>query len=47
MKRGDQDFRDDNHYLTQLENLGGIQKIEKLQKHSNQDVYQKCYNILE
>ncbi|CAD8174198.1 unnamed protein product [Paramecium pentaurelia] len=47
LKRGDQDFKDDNYYLTQLEQMGVISKIEQLQKHQNQSVYQKCFNILE
>ncbi|CAD8048029.1 unnamed protein product [Paramecium sonneborni] len=47
LKRGDQDFQDDNYYLTTIEQNGVIKRIEDLQKHSNQNVYQKCFNILE
>ncbi|CAD8065921.1 unnamed protein product [Paramecium sonneborni] len=47
LKRGDQDFKEDNYYLTKLEEMGVISKIEQLQKHQNQGVYQKCFNILE
>ncbi|CAD8136216.1 unnamed protein product [Paramecium pentaurelia] len=47
LKRGDQDFQDDNYYLTNLEQMGVIRRIEELQKHHNQNVYQKCFNILE
>lgn len=37
----------DNPYLSKLEALRGVQKLELLQKHQNQDVYLKSFAILE
>ena len=39
MRLGDTDFENDNQYLTKLESLQGIAKIEKLQRHENREVY--------
>ncbi|KAM3141605.1 hypothetical protein pb186bvf_006210 [Paramecium bursaria] len=47
LKRGDQDFQDNNPYLAELEQLGGVALLEDLQKHQNQDVYLKSYSILD
>lgn len=32
---------------TQIEEAGGLEKIEDLQHHRNQDIYQLAYNIID
>ena len=34
-------------FLAKFDSLGGVQKLENLQQHENQDVYAKTINILE
>lgn len=36
-----------NEYASLIESVGGLDKIEALQQHSNQDVYEKAVRILE
>jgi len=38
---------DYNEYVQLIESVGGLDKIESLQQHSNQDVYEKAVRILE
>ncbi|CAN8073915.1 unnamed protein product [Agarophyton chilense] len=38
---------DMNEYARDIESVGGLDKIETLQQHSNQDVYEKAVRILE
>jgi importin subunit alpha-6/7 len=37
----------ENLFLNKLEALGGIPKLENLQTHPNQEIYEKCLSILE
>ena len=37
----------ENLFLNKLEALGGIPKLENLQTHPNQEIYDKCLQILE
>ncbi len=39
--------REENVFLSKFDSLGGVQKLENLQKHPNEDVYAKTINILE
>ena len=32
---------------TQIEEAGGVEKIEKLQQHKNQDIYRLAYKIID
>lgn len=36
-----------NRYATEIEEADGIDKIEELQKHANEDIYKKAIDILE
>jgi len=36
-----------NPYTSVIESCGGLDNIEKLQQHSNNDIYEKAVNILE
>merc|ERR1712137_84055 len=49
LKCGDAHYVQDgeNTFLVMLESIGGVAKIEKLQTHSNTEVYKKSVDILE
>lgn len=50
LKVGDKDALDkgeNNHYTMIIDKAGGVDKIELLQQHENQDIYSKAIKILE
>ena len=43
----DQQGSDENPYCTALEEMEGLEKLEELQSHANDEIYQKAIHILE
>ena len=38
---------DKDIYSTLVEEAGGLDHLERLQSHANQDIYEKCVNMIE
>jgi HEAT repeat protein len=49
LKEGDKDLKDtgENEYANIIENCNGLDSIEELQNHQNNEIYEKAVNILE
>ncbi|KAI9327591.1 armadillo-type protein [Zopfochytrium polystomum] len=37
----------ENHYADLIDTAGGLDKLVALQRHDNEEIYKKCYNIVE